>query len=358
MAVTMGTRVDEVGHASARGGLRDGDHLDAQLMQGGKYMGRRRCEVFQFRHIDGQQQQVLQRGDGFDMLTERLPCDERAGLFRGERRKDADWDAARDRGTNGAWVKHLGAEVSEFLRFVVADRGDDARIGDFARVSGEDAGDIGPDLDLGGIQSGPEQGGRVIGSSTTEGGGRAIRSAADEAGEHNGGARGEIRQQRSCLCTCAIAIRASAAVTVIGGEDAIGEGVDSGSAARAKRGGHHHAHRLFAGGDDAIREPGRDGCLTADLVKGLLERGMELIDLGQRTCLLDRIGDTAEDIGMLVPDRGNGCGPTGNIASACAGCCLQQQVGDAGSGGDHCGSWQRLSLNNLGGLPDAICVSD
>ena len=48
------------------------------------------------------------------------------------------------------------------------------------------------------------------------------------------------------------AVRTGVAVPVVGGDDAIGEDVNGGYAARAERRREENAHRLFAGGDDAV----------------------------------------------------------------------------------------------------------
>ena len=115
-----------------------------------------------------------------------LAGDERARFVRGEGGEDADRDVEGDGRADRARVEHLGAEVGQLLGLVVADLGDDAGVGDLARVGGEDAGHVGPDLDLVGVERGAEEGGAVVGAAAAERGRRAVRGAADEAGDDDG----------------------------------------------------------------------------------------------------------------------------------------------------------------------------
>ena len=81
----------------------------------------------------------------------------------------------------------LGTEVGELRRLAVADLRDGARALHDAGVAGHDARDVGPDLDLLGLERRADDRGRVVGAAPAEGRGGAARCRGDEAlrdGQH------------------------------------------------------------------------------------------------------------------------------------------------------------------------------
>ena len=102
----------------------------------------------------------------------------RTGMSFGDRRED------------GARVQHLRAEVRELGRLVEREAlRHDARVRHQARIAGEHAVDVGPDLDLGGAERSAEERGRVVRPAAAERRGdagarwrRRSRRARDMAG--------------------------------------------------------------------------------------------------------------------------------------------------------------------------------
>ena len=123
-------------------------------------------------------------------------------------------------------MEHLRSEVREFLRFLEADRRHDTSVRHLARIGGQDAGHIGPDLDLVGVERGSEQRGAVIGPATSKRGGGAVRGEPDETAHHH---RQPLIEQRAHdplgRFAGAIAIGSGGAVPTIGGDHLIGKNV-------------------------------------------------------------------------------------------------------------------------------------
>ncbi|MEI2791068.1 MAG: hypothetical protein V9E93_19735 [Steroidobacteraceae bacterium] len=103
-----------------------------------------------------------------------------------------------DRGRHRRRVDDLGAEVREFHRLVVGERVDHLRLGHEARVSAQDAVDVGPDHDLGGIEQRAEDRCRVVAAVAAQRRLQALRVGCDEAG-HDQRADELGRHQRSQL---------------------------------------------------------------------------------------------------------------------------------------------------------------
>ena len=98
--------------------------------------------------------------------------------------EDAHRDAEAHRGQDRGRVQDLGAEVGELGRLVEAELRDDPGRRDHPRVGGEHAVDVGPDLDLVGLEPGAEERGREVGAPAPEGGGEPGRGGAHEAADH------------------------------------------------------------------------------------------------------------------------------------------------------------------------------
>ncbi len=83
-------------------------------------------------------------------------------------------------GKNGGWVKNLCAEECHFSGFGERDTFDTMAAGDDARIGREHAINVGPDLNLFGINARADDGGRVVGTAAAKGGGDAVLGGSDE----------------------------------------------------------------------------------------------------------------------------------------------------------------------------------
>ncbi len=91
-----------------------------------------------------------------------LRADQRAGLLGREGVADPDRDVAADGRRHGLRMDHLGAEVRQLHRLVVRQRVDDLWLRHAARIGRQHAVDVGPDVDLAGIeQRAEDRGGEV-----------------------------------------------------------------------------------------------------------------------------------------------------------------------------------------------------
>ena len=117
--------------------------------------------------------------------------DQGAGRLRPERVEDADGDVPRRGRLNGLRVQDLGAEVRELGGLAERQARHELRIGDHARIGGEHAVHVGPDLNLLGVERRAEDGGGVIRPSPPERRRDALARGADEASRHDD----PIRQQ-------------------------------------------------------------------------------------------------------------------------------------------------------------------
>ena len=347
--------VDEVDHAAARRRLRGEHHLDAVVVQHTEDLRGGAGEVFQLRHVDGEEGQPLQRGDRLDVLADGIAGDDGAGLLRREGRQDADGDILGDGRADGARVEHLRPEVRQLLRLVERDGRHDAGIGDLPRVGREDAGNIGPDLHFVGIDRGAGEGGGVVGAAAPEGGRLTVGGKPDEAGHDDGEPLLDERQDSAGGGgTGFIAQRAGRAEAVVGGNHRVGPDVGGRGAARAEGGGHHHAHRLLAGGDDAVREAIAELSGGSHLVERCVQAGVEVGENRRRAIALGRNGNAGEDAGMLRTDlrRGDSGGGAITLRGQPGG--FEQQVRDATGGGDDGDARRRLRLDDGRGIRNLL----
>ena len=90
-------------------------------------------------------------------------------------------------------MQDLGAEVGELGRFGERQLRHEQRVGDHARIGGQHAVDVGPDLDLVDVEAGAEDRGRIVGAAAPERRRDAARRGADEAAHHRDLAGGGLR---------------------------------------------------------------------------------------------------------------------------------------------------------------------
>ncbi len=84
---------------------------------------------------------------------------------------------------HGLRMDHLGAEVRQLHRFVIRERVDDLGIGHEARIGAEHAIDVGPDVNLFGVEQRAEDRAGEVAAVTAERRLQAVRIAGDEAGD-------------------------------------------------------------------------------------------------------------------------------------------------------------------------------
>ena len=134
------------------------------------------------------QRHVLDAGDALDRQARaRRGADQRALLVSGEGVADPDGDVAPDRRRHGLRMDHLGAEVRQLHGLVVRQRVDHLRVRHAARIGRQHAVDVGPDVNLGGIQQRAEDRGGEVAAVAPERGLHAARIGGDEAGDDEAG---------------------------------------------------------------------------------------------------------------------------------------------------------------------------
>ncbi len=107
-----------------------------------------------------------------------------AGELRSVRILDRERHAGTAQRTQRARMQHLRAGRRDFLRFLVIEPREQARLGHLARIRAEHAGHVGPDLDELGLEQRAEVAGRRIRSAAAEHDGFAVGVARDEPLRH------------------------------------------------------------------------------------------------------------------------------------------------------------------------------
>ena len=170
-------------------------------------------------------------------------------------------------------MQNFRAEVGEFGGFVEADDFDAARFGTDPGVGGEDAVDVGPDLDALGAQAGAEDGGGKIGTASSDGRCDAGAIRADEAA-HDRDIAG-IQQRLNFFLQLGVGLfvlRDRLHVVAVGDQDVAGVDVDSVESARGKSGGDDFAGEHFAEGGDVVGGAGSDFADGGDAAQEFVER--------------------------------------------------------------------------------------
>ena len=131
-------------------------------------------------------------GDGFDHVaaTHGLGDDARAGNIGAARIENQHRDVFLDGWNHGGGVQNLGAEVGQLGGFGEGDGLDAMAAGKNGRIGGEHAVDVGPDLDLFGVDAGAGNGCGEIGAAAAERGGDAVLGGSDEAAHDDYGVLG------------------------------------------------------------------------------------------------------------------------------------------------------------------------
>ena len=90
-------------------------------------------------------------------------------------------------------MQHLGAEVGELGRLVGGDARDRLGVGGHLGVHVHEAVDLGPDLDLLGLEERADHGRGGVGAAAAQGGGDPVPGGPHEAADHGHEARAEHR---------------------------------------------------------------------------------------------------------------------------------------------------------------------
>ncbi len=118
------------------------------------------------------------------------------------------------------------------------------------------------------------------------------------------------------------------------------------------------AHRLFAGGDDAIGVAGAERTGAGNIGQGVIERRVELIERGDRRGALLLVGDAGGDVVIFGANLGGeGGGERFALGGGGAGG-IEEKIGHAGGGRDHRGTRQGLGRDDGGRLLHARGVGD
>lgn len=226
------------------------------------------------------------RGEGLQVVGE----DDGAGTTRVHDVLDADGDAGADDLLHGKGVNDLGAVEGQLSSLGGRDAGQQRGGGDLARVGGEDAVDLLPDLQLPGLDADCDQGGAEIGVAAADGVEQAAGDVAEEASDDGDLVAAGLDLSRQGGGQVCVKVLAQALLGRVEGDD-VGE-VDKlgGGAAVVEQRGHVAAAELLALGND----------LVLDAVGDLLEVLGRLEDLSQRLALeVDVGGEGSEDVGAL-----------------------------------------------------------
>jgi hypothetical protein len=95
-------------------------------------------------------------------------------------------------------MEHLRAEIRELRRLPEREVGDDPRRFDDARIGGEHAVDVRPDLNLARINRGADNGRGVVRPAAPQRGGDPLRRGAHEAADHGDAAFSHARGHFAC----------------------------------------------------------------------------------------------------------------------------------------------------------------
>ena len=127
---------------------------------------------------------TVDAGDALDrMIRRRARADQRPLASRARTCSGSRSGSPSDRRRHRLRMDHLGAEVRQLHRFLVGERVDDRRVGNQARIGAEHAIDVGPDVDLVGVEQAADDRGGEVAAVAAERRLKAGRIARDEAGD-------------------------------------------------------------------------------------------------------------------------------------------------------------------------------
>ena len=198
--------------------------------------------------------------------------------------EDGHGNVMLDGGQQGGRMQDLGSEAGQLGGLMEADFGDALGLGTDAGIGGENAADVGPDLDAGGAEGGADEGGGVVRAAAAEGGDFAAFAGGDEAAEN----RDEVlREHRRDLFLQPGAggrgQRSRGGMVRVGDDQLAGVGVGRGNAEAVEGRRHQYAGEQLAEGQHVGVLRRSDGFLGGDLGGergGFGHAGVELGDEG------------------------------------------------------------------------------
>ena len=194
-----------------------------------------------------------------DRWPRRFRGDQRASNFGIARIENADRDVRRHRGQDRGGMQHLGAEEREFRRLIKRKLRNDLGAGHQARVRGQHAVNVGPDLNLRCAEARANDGRGVVGAAPAQRGGDAVGGCADKAAKHGDDSPWPAAEPvRHSFGFCLLHQRRRRGVFAVGDHHLPGIDPVSGQAMRPERGGHDAAAGKFTNRGDGIEPPRRD----------------------------------------------------------------------------------------------------
>src|ERR1700683_4975763 len=170
-------------------------------------------------------------------------------------------------------MQDFRAEVGEFGGFIEADDFDAPGFGTDSGIGGQDAVDIGPDLDAVGAQARADDGGGKIRTASSDGGGDAGAIGADEAAHHRHLAGAQQRLNLLLkLRVGFVVLRNRLRVVAVGNQDVAGVDMDSVEAACGNGSGDDFAGEHFAEGSNIVGRAGSDLADGGDAAQKFVER--------------------------------------------------------------------------------------
>ena len=168
-----------------------------RIAQRGEHALRRAWHTDQAGAFQVEQGQVGTERQAFHR-THRIALGGDAGtrMFRMEGVADDDGQSAFHGRRHGLRMHDLGAEVRQFAGLVVAQRAQLYRLWDHARVGGQHAIDVGPDVQFGRVVQRCEDRAGIIAAVAAQGGEAPLAVARDEAGGHHAPLRVRVPPRR------------------------------------------------------------------------------------------------------------------------------------------------------------------
>ena len=198
-------------------------------------------------------------------------------------------------------MEHLGAEVGELGGLREADLGHGPRAGDGARVHGEHAVHVGPDLDLLRVEQRAEERGGPVGAAAAEGGGDSLLGGADEAGQQGNPPLADQGQDASAQAGLGVGqSRLGAAEGVVRHQDLTRIDGLRGQAAGREGGGGDLEREALAHGRDGVERARRELLEEVDALVEDAQLGEDGLDVTAESVFLGAVGQEAAD-GFVVP---------------------------------------------------------
>src|SRR6266511_1266678 len=227
-------------HGHRGGGAGDGDDFAGQMVpaQQAEQIVQEVQGTDMARRADVEDRDVALEGNGAEVrgAVNGGAADDGALLFRLVGVEHSHGNVMLHGRQKGRRMQYLGAEAGQLGGLMEADLGDALRLGAHARIGGENAADVGPDLNARGVQGGADDGRRVVRAAASQGGDLAAFAGGDEAAEHRNQVL--LEQRRNGL-------------------------LEPGADGRGQRGG----RRVFGVGNDELAGIGV-GCGEAEGVEG------------------------------------------------------------------------------------------